>query len=173
MSPLRLLLCVSFAVSAAFAGRTYLGEPIYIATGSMEPTLHVGGRYLDDKLTLKFREPRRGEIILFKPPVGSGDRDYGKRVIGLPGDTVELRAKKVLVNGKELDEPYVQHTRAAERLVGDTFGPLVVPADGIFVLGDNRDESEDSSVWKNEAGERVYFVHRADVEGLVRGFFPK
>ena len=171
MSLWRLLLCVSFACSVAFAGRAYLGEPIYIASASMEPTLKVGAKLVQDKLTLRFREPRRGEIIIFRPPVGTGDRDFGKRVIGLPGDAVELRAKKVFVNGRELDEPYVQHTRSGERLEGDTLGPVVVPEDGLFVLGDNRDESEDSSGWKDAAGRRVYFVHRADVEGLVRGIY--
>src|SRR5262249_4614821 len=151
------------AVSIAFAGRTWLGEPIYIATGSMEPTLPVGAKLIEDKITFRFREPRRGEIVLFRPPVGDGRRDYGKRVIGLPGDVVEIRAKKVFLNGREQDEPYVKHTRAGERLIGDDLGPVTVPADGLFVLGDNRDESEDSSVWKDAAGERVYFVKRADV----------
>jgi signal peptidase I len=167
----RLALCVSLAVSITFFGRTYIGEPIYIASASMEPTLKVGAHLFQDKLTLRFRDPQRGEIILFKPPVRKDDRDYGKRVIGVPGDTVELKEKKVFVNGKELDEPYVQYTRKEEKLSGDSLGPVVVPSDGYFVLGDNRDESEDSSVWKDDGGERVFFVKRADVDGLVRGIY--
>ena len=137
----------------------------------MEPTFPVGAFVLMDKVTLRWREPRRGEVIVFSSPLRE-DKELVKRVIALPGDTVELRAKKVLVNGVELDENYTQHTRAEERLAGDNLGPLTVPPKGIFVLGDNRDESKDSSVWKDpDDGEPIYFLPRRRVTGLVRGFY--
>ncbi len=166
----RLLFLVSLAVSIAFGMRAWIFESIYIATASMEPTLPVGGHYFSDKMTLRLRAPKRGDIVLFPSPTGQ-DIDLGKRVIATPGETVELRQKKVFINGTELEEPYARHKREGERLIGDTLGPLTVPADGVFVLGDNRDESEDSSVWKNSAGEPIYFIKIADLRGVVRGAY--
>jgi signal peptidase I len=163
----RLLFLVSLAVSLTFALRTWVVEFIYVATGSMEPTLHVGQRLWADKLTLRTRTPKRGEYVLFHSPTGE-DIDLVKRVIGLPGETVELRDKKVFINGKELDEPYAVHKRANERLLGDNLGPVTAPADGYFVLGDNRDESDDSASWKDASGNPIYFVRAANLKGLVR-----
>lgn len=165
----RILFLAAGAAAVVLPLRAYVGEPISIASGSMEPTLAVGEHVLLDKLTLRSRPPRRGEIVIFRCPVGDHG-DMGKRVIGLPGETVELRAKAVYIDGRRLDEPYTQHTRAGERLDGDDLGPLTVPQDAIFVLGDNRDQSDDSSVWRDQSGRRVPFVPLRDVRGLVRGF---
>ena len=167
----RLLFLALIAVAIVLPIRLWVAEPISIATPSMEPTYPGGAFVLMDKVPLSFREPRRGEVIVFTSPVGE-DKELVKRVIGIPGDTVELKAKKVFVNGTELEEGYVQHTRAEERLAGDNLGPLTVPAKGLFVLGDNRDESKDSSAWKDpESGEPIYFLPRRRVTGLVRGFY--
>jgi signal peptidase I len=166
----RLLALVAVAVAVVLPVRLWVAEPIYIASASMEPTLPVGLHALLDRVSLRLRPPRRGDIIVFRPPVGEGE-DMVKRVIALPGDTVELRDKKVFLNGSEQSEPFVEHTRPAERLVGDNLGPLTVPPESYFVLGDNRDESRDSSVWLDAEGQRVYFVSGKDVRGLVRGFF--
>lgn len=166
----RLIFLAVVACSVVYPVRAYVVEPIYIATGSMEPTLPVGARCFVDKVTLRWREPRRGDIIIFHSPVEAG-RDLGKRVIGLPGETVELKQKKVYVDGQALDEPYAVHKREGERLIGDDIGPIKVPADGLFVLGDNRDESEDSTVWKDADGQPLYFIQRNAVVGLVRGFY--
>jgi signal peptidase I len=150
--------------------RAYVIEPIYIPSASMEPTLPVGRHLFCDKLTLKRRDVRRGDIVVFRPPTGE-DEEMVKRVIALPGETVELRDKQVSIDGKALSEDYVQHKRAEEKLEGDNLGPIQVPEDSYFVLGDNRDESNDSSVWKDKDGNHLYFVERKAITGLVRGVY--
>lgn len=167
MRILRLLVLVSIAVSIALALRIWVFETIYIASGSMEPTLPVGQRCVVDKVTLRWRPVRRGDIVLFRVPTGA-DLEVGKRVIALPGETVEIRDKKVWVDGKELDEPYAVHKRAGEKLVGDDLDPLAVPAGELFVLGDNRDESEDATVWKDAEGRPIRFIRGDRLKGLLR-----
>jgi signal peptidase I len=162
----RLLYLIALALAVVLPVRAWIAEPITIASASMEPTLKVGTLMILDKWSLGGRRPRRGEIISFRSPVEAAD--LVKRVIAVPGDTVELRAKKVFVNEKALEEPYAVHDRAGERLEGDDLGPLTVPAASYFVLGDNRDESKDSSVWRSAAGERVYFMPESSLQGLVR-----
>lgn len=157
--------------AAAIAGllRLFVFEGIYVATASMEPTLPVGTYLVLDKITYRLRRPQKGEIVLIKSPVPP-EKEMIKRVIAIGSDSVEIRDKKVILNGAVLEEPYVQHTRARERLVGDNIGPLDVPEGRLFVLGDNRDESNDSSVWKDfKTGEPVYFVSYSSVRGLLRG----
>jgi signal peptidase I len=132
----------------------------------MEPALRTGTLLVLDKLTLRLRAPRRGDVLSFRSPVG--DHDLLKRVVALPGETVEMRGKIVFINGKELDEPYVIYSRAGEKLEGDNLGPLVVPAQGFFVLGDNRDESSDSSVWKDSDGKPLPFLHLRFIQGIAR-----
>jgi signal peptidase I len=148
----------------------FVFESISVASGSMEPTLPVGTHAVLDKVTLRFRPPRRGDIVSFRSPVGKAG-EYLKRVIALPGDTVELRSKKVVLNGVEQTEPYVKHTRPDERLAGDTMGPVTMPKDCLFVLGDNRDESDDSSVWVDEENRPAPCLPSKNVVGIVRGFF--
>jgi len=161
----------SIAALATLLLRAFVFEGIYIATASMEPTFPIGAHLFLDKLTLLFREPSRGEIIVFRSPVPPY-LDMVKRVIAVPGDIVELKEKKVILNGNPQDEPYAQHTRQEERLKGDDIGPLTVPAGSFFVLGDNRDESDDSSVWRDQGtGEAVYFVPQSQVRGVLRGFY--
>lgn len=166
----RLLLLISLAISITFACRTYVAEAIYVATGSMEPTLPVGMRLIEDKVTLRRRPPRRGDIVIFHSPTGE-DIDLAKRIVGLPGETVELREKKLFIDGQELSEPYVIHKRAGERLIGDNLGPLTVPEGEVFLLGDNRDESDDATVWKDPSGNPVHFIPITGLKGLVRGPF--
>jgi len=157
-------------LAAALLGRAYIVEPIYIASASMEPTLTEGTRFFLDKLTFRFRAPRRGEVISFRPRKGGGIESV-KRVIAVGGDEVEIRAKQVRLNGEPLVESYAEHRRGDVLLDGDNLGPLTVPEGHLFVLGDNRDHSLDSSVWRNEAGERDPFLPLSEVTGLVRGAF--
>jgi signal peptidase I len=167
---LRLFYLVSIAVSVALALRIWVFEAIFVASGSMEPTLPVGAHLFVDKVTLRLRPPRRGDIVIFHSPTGQ-DMDLAKRVIALAGEAVELRAKKVFIDGRELDEPYAVHKRAGERLEGDDLGPLTVPPGELFLLGDNRDESEDATVWKDASGKPIHFIPSSELKGVVRGAY--
>jgi signal peptidase I len=99
------------------------------------------------------RDIRRGDIVVFKYP-DEPERDFIKRVVGLPGETLELRNKKVYINGQPLDEPYVHFLEAAHNSgevtsfdVRERYGPVQVPEGQYFVMGDNRDNSQDSRYW--------------------------
>lgn len=104
---------------------------------SMEPTLYTNERVITLKFLYWFHPPRRGDIIVLKNPYPEGKDDFIKRVIGLPGDTVELRGGQVFVNGKSLPEPYINKDDY-------NMGPRLVPPNSVFVLGDNRPKSVDS-----------------------------
>lgn len=115
-------------------------QPYLIRQPSMEPTLVSGDRIIVNRLAYRNWTPVRGEIVVFAFPKDV-KRTFIKRVIALEGETVELRDNVVLVDGSAVDEPYVK--------TGDypPYGPLVVPPGKVFVLGDNRRESEDSREW--------------------------
>jgi signal peptidase I len=123
-----------------------------IPTGAMEPTIHVG----DHAISRRLDDIRRGDVIVFDYPL-QPDTAFAKRVIGLPGETVRIQAKHVLVNGKEISEPYAVHVdeQVYPENPGlpepyrsrDNFGPFTIGADSYFVMGDNRDRSSDSRYW--------------------------
>jgi signal peptidase I len=156
---------IVIAVILALFVRTWVVQAFKIPTGSMENNLLIGDHLLVNKFVfgpastgleraiLPVRDIRRGEIIVFKYP-DEPERDFIKRVIGLPGDTVELRAKKVYINGKPMDEPYVHFLTPASMGsevtsadVRERYGPVTVPPEQYFVMGDNRDNSQDSRYW--------------------------
>ena len=171
MKPLRTTLIVIITVAAVLCGRRWIAEPIYIASDSMAPTLVKGQHLILDKLTYRFRAPGRGEIISFRSPVGE-DHESVKRVVAVGGDTVELKQKMVYLNGEHRFEGYAYYARPGEILDGDNLGPLTVPQDHFFVLGDNRDNSNDSASWKDPAGgEHIYFLARPEITGKVRGVY--
>jgi signal peptidase I len=116
---------------------TFIAQSFVVQGRSMEPTLHNGQRLLVDKLTYRFRAPAAGEIVVFRYPADPR-RKFIKRIIGLPGDEVMIRDTVVYVNGKPLEESYINGPT-----YGD-WGPRKVPADRYFVLGDNRNNSDDS-----------------------------
>ncbi len=162
---------VVVAVILALFIRTFVVQAFKIPTGSMETNLLIGDHLLVNKIvyspsalpledTLLPKKPiRRGHVIVFKFPL-EPSKDFIERVIGLPGETVEMREKKIYINGQPLDEPYLPKLaqdvplrpgdpeflgRGADPR--DNWGPHVVPEGKLFVLGDNRDNSRDSRYW--------------------------
>lgn len=171
MSLSRFLFLVAVALAIGLPVRYWVIEPIYIASESMEPALPTGTHAWMDRITLRLRRPKRNDIVVFASPVGD-DFESVKRVIAVAGETVELREKKVFINGVELGENYVRHLRPDDRYPGDNVPPLTVPNGTIFVLGDNRDVSKDSATWTDPATkERVHLLPLKNVKGLVRGFY--
>ena len=112
-------------------------QTFVVVYSSMEPSFYEGQRLLVNKAAYFFGEPARGDVIIFKAP-GNRQGDFIKRIIGLPGDTVEVRDGAVYVNGSRLYEPYIKDI---PRYI---LGPQKIPADNYFVLGDNRNNSDDS-----------------------------
>jgi len=127
-----------FAVLAFFALRFSI-QTFKVDMTSMVPTIEPGWWVVVDKLSYRFTSPRHGDIVVFEPPydVGQG-RDFIKRLIALPGDTVEVKGSKVYVNGTALSEPYLATPPHY------TMAPRKIPEGQYFVLGDNRDLSTDS-----------------------------
>ncbi len=110
-----------------------------IESHSMEPNFYEGQFVLVNKLAYRLGEPHRGEVLVFHNP-GNTDEDYIKRIIGLPGDSIEVVGDTVLINGQELSQPFTHNLNPEDSY----FGPLVVPEDTLFVMGDNRPRSSDS-----------------------------
>src|ERR1700681_2604997 len=159
---------IVIAVILALFIRTFIVQAFKIPTGSMEENLLIGDHLLVNKFIfgptasslertlLPIGTVKRGDIVVFKFPE-EPDRDFIKRVIGLPGETVELRQKKVYVNGTPLDEPYVHFLQPPSTATGlheitsfelrERYGPVTVPPNQYFVMGDNRDNSQDSRYW--------------------------
>jgi signal peptidase I len=151
------------AVLLALVIRTCAVQAFKIPSGSMEDTLLIGDHLLvnkfiygthipfTDKDVWRFTDPKRGEIIVFKYPQNPR-RDFIKRCIGVPGDTIEVKDKTLYVNGQAQVEPYVIHRdlEVLPRATGsprDNFGPVKVPPEAYFMMGDNRDFSADSRFW--------------------------
>lgn len=168
-------LLVVIAFGLALLIKTFLLQAFFIPSGSMENTLLIGDRVLVNKVVYDLRDPRRGEVVVFRgtdswapetslDPPGSAlikigralgslvgvaepdEKDFVKRVIGIPGDTVQCcdELGRVLVNGEALDEPYVFENNPIEQR---EFGPITVPAGRLFVLGDHRGLSQDSRAY--------------------------
>ena len=159
---------IVIAVVLALFIRTFVVQAFKIPTGSMENNLLIGDHLLVNKFVfgpsasgleralLPMGTIRRGDVVVFKYPE-EPERDYIKRVVGLPGETIELKAKKIHINGTPLDEPYVHFleppgmgVNAHEITLVDVrerYGPVTVPPNQYFVMGDNRDNSQDSRYW--------------------------
>jgi signal peptidase I len=150
------------AVVLALFVRTFVFQAFKIPTGSMEPNLLVGDHLIVNKMIfapamtgleraiLPGRDIARGDVVVFKFPE-EPERDFIKRVIGLPGDRLEVRKKLVYINGEPIDEPYAQRTGPPRPLteadLRENYGPVTVPSDQYFMMGDHRDNSEDSRFW--------------------------
>jgi len=163
---------ILIAVILALFIRTFVVQAFKIPSGSMVPTLQVGDHILVSKFIygvkipfirktiISLTRPKRGDVIVFIFPKDRS-KDFIKRVIGIGGDTVEIMDKKVYINGKLFNDPYGVYN---DRFIfprriepRDNFGPITVPKDATFVMGDNRDNSRDSRFWG--------FVDLKDIKG--------
>ncbi len=176
---------IIIAMLLAFAIRVFVVQAFKIPSGSMIPTLQIGDHILVSKISygiqwptdcelkmsfppatcytsktlVPFSEPEQGDVIVFRYPEDE-DKDFIKRVIGLPGDTVEIRKKTVYVNGQVLDDKEFTQRIDPGIIEGainprDTFGPITVPEGSYFVMGDNRDQSLDSRFWGYVSREKI------------------
>ena len=155
------------AFAKALVIRTFVIQAFKIPSGSMIPTLQIGDHILVNKFLLGtpvdvpftnihlfrmpgLRKPHRGDIIVFKYPEDP-TRDFIKRVIGVEGDVIESKDKTLFVNSRKVMESYARHVdsfiKPADMDKRDNFGPVTVPKDSVFVMGDNRDQSYDSRFW--------------------------
>jgi signal peptidase I len=186
------------AVILALFVRTFVFQAFKIPTGSMKPNLLVGDHLLVNKFVfaptvasiekalLPMRPVRRGDILVFKFPE-EPERDFIKRTIGLPGETIELRNQTVFVNGQPLTEPYASYLfPPADETQTDGFdirrkyGPVTVPDGHYFMMGDNRDDSQDSRFWgflpaSYVKGRALFIYWSFDVpdDGSSAGFAPR
>lgn len=140
----------------AFGLATFINKVIIfrveVPSGSMENTIMIGDKAVTYRLAYLLSDPKRGDIIVFPFP-DDESVDYIKRIIGLPGETIEGKDGLVYINGKLLNEPYVKDP------IDQNFGPYIVPADSYFMMGDNRTNSADSRFWINK------FVSRDKIKG--------
>ncbi|MGC1306919.1 MAG: signal peptidase I [Phormidesmis sp.] len=140
---------VGLSVVLALGIRQFVAEARVVPTGSMEPTVQVNDRLFIEKVSYLFKPPERGDVIVFQAPekaliISGSDATseaYLKRVIGLPGETVEVREGKVFIDGEAIRENYIKAPPSY------TWGPNVVPEKQYLVLGDNRNGSLDGHVW--------------------------
>lgn len=136
---------IALSAVLAFGIRSFVAEARYIPSGSMLPTLQINDRLIIDKISYNFRDPDRGDIIVFSPTDTLKQQNFKdafiKRLIGLPGDKVEVKEGKVYVNNQPLKENYI------EEKPNYNFGPVTVPPNQFLVLGDNRNNSYDSHYW--------------------------
>jgi signal peptidase I len=152
---------ISFSLIIALGIRTFIAEARYVPSGSMEPTIQPGDRLIIDKISFDFTSPKRGDIVVFHPTKTLQEDNFHdafiKRVIGLPGDKVEVKNGQVYINGSPIKENYI------EAKPDYNWGPVIVPANSYLVLGDNRNDSFDSHYWG--------FVPRNKIIGRAIFFF--
>lgn len=152
---------LAIALILALALRFFVAEPRYIPSDSMLPTLEVGDRLVVEKVSYRFHPPAFGDIVVFRPPdileeLGYGqDQAFIKRIIGQPGQTLEVQDGRVILDGQPLTETYIAAPPAYD------LPPFQVPEDAYFVMGDNRNNSNDSHVWgflprKNIVGHAIF-----------------
>jgi len=206
-----------FTVIFVLVFTSYIAQATQVPTESMKPTILVGDHFFLDKFAfpanyppflptvLPTREIRRGDIVAFKSP-GDPKVPFIKRVVGLPGETLEIRDKTVYINGKELEESYKHfidpniYERGSgipsDYIARDNFGPKVIPLNSYFMMGDNRDNSNDSRFWgfvdrdsiigkplfvywsyasptPYESGERSWSSIAADYMSVAQHFFTR
>jgi len=159
------------ALLLAFFIRSFIVQAFKIPSGSMLPTLQIGDHILVNKFLyglrlpypfestlVEWKQPKRDDVIVFIYPKDRS-KDFIKRVVGEPGDTVEIRHKQVFINGEKMDDPHANFADGDHEIPGprDNLGPVTIPQHQLFVMGDNRDRSHDGRFWG--------FVDLDDVKG--------
>jgi signal peptidase I len=136
---------VGLALVVSIGFRAYVAEARYVKSGSMLPTLEISDRLMVDKVSYLFRAPQRGEIVVFEPTDTLKKQNFHdafiKRLIGLPGDKVEVKGGLVYINDRPLPEKYIAEVPHYQ------WGPEIVPPNSYLMLGDNRNDSYDSHAW--------------------------
>ncbi|WP_193198068.1 signal peptidase I [Nostoc sp. MG11] len=166
------LTLVAIALCLALLIRTFIAEPRYIPSDSMLPTLHTGDRLVVEKISYRFHPPITGDIIVFQPPAELQRRGYPKdqafikRVIGKPGEVIGVASGKVYLNAQPLSEDYIAEPP------NRPFSAVKVPEDEFFVMGDNRNDSNDSRYWgflpsKNIIGRATFRFWPLDRIGFI------
>ena len=153
---LRFFKSILLVVVLALIFRIFVIQPFIVVGQSMEPNFHDRDYLLIDKLTYRFSPPKRGEVIIFHPKP-SPDESYIKRIVGLPGETVEVKDGKVYINDREMDEKYIQNDN--NTVLERNYAKTKLASEEYFVFGDNRDHSSDS----REIGS----VPRVNIQGRV------
>lgn len=143
------------AVTISFTFNTYVAQGMMIPSGSMLPTIQLNDKVFVEKM-VRLTDFAFGDIVVFYPPApGYEQQKFIKRLIGLPGDTIEVRNGALLRNGRQVDEPYVQEK------MNYVFGPVTVPDNHYLFLGDNRNDSLDSHLWPTPFVEKSQIVGKA------------
>jgi signal peptidase I len=161
-----------FAALLSLVIIVFVVQAFFIPSGSMEPTLRTGDRILVGKFTYRIWDIHRGDIIVFRYPLNP-NKDFVKRVVGLAGERIEIKDGLVLINGRPLNEVYPTALPGSDRACASNYGPETVPRDSVFVLGDNRCNSEDSRFFgfvptKNIVGRALAVYWPLDRVGLPR-----
>ena len=130
------------AVVIAFCVNKFVIINAHVPTSSMDPTISINDKLIGNRLAYLFKNPERGDIIIFKFP-DDESQIFIKRVIGLPGETIQIVEGELFIDGELIEEDYIKDSMRGN------YGPYEVPDNSYFVLGDNRNVSEDSRFWKN------------------------
>jgi len=160
---MEMLQVVIFAVSIFLFLYLLVVQPHKIKGDSMQPNYPDGEYLLTDKVTYRFQEPKRGDVVVFKAPGAEGD-EYIKRIMGLPGETLTIEKGKILISGIPLDESYLSSdVFTSGGLFNKEGESVLIPEGNYFVLGDNRSYSSDSRAWglvpKKEITGRAWFIY--------------
>ncbi len=155
---------IVLAVAIALVCNYFIIINAYVPSGSMNDTIATKSRMIGFRFSYWFKDPKRGDIIIFRyPDDPTGKEIFTKRIIGLPGETVEIVGGTVYIDGEALEESYLK-----EEPIKADFGPYTVPEESYFCLGDNRNNSNDSRRWQNT------YVSRDKILGkAIFSYFPK